>query len=99
MRNKLRKNYQRKLNKIIKNINKNIENDELWNGRFIFFQHSAEFEIFPDKSGGFPIFCVQLCSYPQIHKVIHRFSRFYVDNSVEMWITIRITVFCQCGRT
>ena len=52
MRNKLRKNYQRKLNKIIKNINKNIENDELWNGRFIFFQHSAEFEIFPDKSGG-----------------------------------------------
>lgn len=51
MRNKLFKKYQYQLNKKIKDLNKNIANDTLWNGRFEFRQKESEFEIFPDGSG------------------------------------------------
>lgn len=52
MRNKLRRKYQRKLNKIVKNINKSIEEDSLWNGRFVFHIMATDFERFSDGSGG-----------------------------------------------
>ena len=52
MRDKLRKKYQHKLNKHIREINKTIENDFLWNGRFIFHIMDSHFERFEDGSGG-----------------------------------------------
>lgn len=51
-RDKLRKKYQHKLNKLIKEVNKAIENDSLWNGRFIFHIMDSVFERFKDSSGG-----------------------------------------------
>ena len=48
----MRKNYQRKLNKLIRQVNNNIANDDLWQGRFVFRQINAVFERFPDNSGG-----------------------------------------------
>lgn len=50
--NKLRRTYQRKLNKLIKEVNKNIANDNLWRGRFEIRQKDAWFEKFEDGSGG-----------------------------------------------
>ena len=47
-----RKTHQRKLNKVIKALNKNIENDDLWMGRFFIRQYSAEFYKYEDGSGG-----------------------------------------------
>lgn len=52
MRDKLRKEYQHKLNKLIKEVNKTIENDSLWNGRFVFHIMVTDFERFSDNSGG-----------------------------------------------
>lgn len=52
MRNKLRKKYQRKLNKVVRDINKSIEEDTLWNGRFVFHIMVTNFERFSDNSGG-----------------------------------------------
>ena len=52
MRDKLRKEYQHKLNKLIKEVNKAIENDSLWNGRFVFHIMVTDFERFSDNSGG-----------------------------------------------
>lgn len=49
---KMRKNYQRKLNKLIRQVNNNIANDDFWQGRFVFRQINAAFERFPDNSGG-----------------------------------------------
>lgn len=51
MKEKLRKNYQRKLNKLIREINKNIAEDNLWRGRFEFFQSKLYVEKFSDNSG------------------------------------------------
>ena len=49
---KIRKSYQRKLNKLIRQVNDNIANDDLWQGRFVFRQINVAFERFFDNSGG-----------------------------------------------
>lgn len=57
-----RKVHQRKINKMIKNINKNIENDELWKGRFYCHQiHSPHFTLYEDKSGGILFVNIEFC--------------------------------------
>lgn len=52
MRNKMRKKYQRNLNKKIKEVNKSLEDDDLWLGRFVIKQTNANFIKFSDNSGG-----------------------------------------------
>ena len=47
-----RKVHQRKLNRLIRLLNKNIKNDDLWDGRFFIRQYSAEFQRYGDRSGG-----------------------------------------------
>jgi len=47
-----RKVHQRKLNKLIRQLNQNVLNDSLWNGRFFVRQYSAEFRRYEDGSGG-----------------------------------------------
>lgn len=47
-----RKKQQRHINKIVRKMNKNIEKDELWKGRFCARQVFApEWTIYDDKSG------------------------------------------------
>ena len=50
MKYKMRKAYQRKLNMHIRALNKNIENDDLWRGRFVFLQMRADWYECEDKS-------------------------------------------------
>ena len=52
MKDKMRKAYQREFNKRIRTLNKNIANDNLWRGRFIFLQRDAHWCRFSDGSGG-----------------------------------------------
>lgn len=46
-----RKVHQRKLNAAIRSVNRNIERDSLWRGRFYIRQSSAQFYSYPDGSG------------------------------------------------
>lgn len=47
-----RKTHQRAVNKVFRDINKSIEKDELWKGRFVIKQHPySTFTIYEDKSG------------------------------------------------
>lgn len=52
MKDKMRKRYQSSLNKKIRELNKAIEEDNLWLGRFIARQTDAYWEKFSDSSGG-----------------------------------------------
>ena len=52
MKNKQRKCEQRKINKYVQTLNKNILKDNLWRGRFIVRQTNAYWEAFDDGSGG-----------------------------------------------
>lgn len=47
-----RKVHQRRLNKTIRNLNKSIEKDDLWEGRYFIRQYAAEFYKYEDNSGG-----------------------------------------------
>ena len=64
MKNKLRKQYQRKFNKLIKKVNNNLAADSLWKGRFVFRQIGASFERFNDNSGG--ILYVRIRGYDKL---------------------------------
>ena len=46
-----RKSYQRKINNIVRNINKMMEKDELWWGRFVVYQIRAKYHKYEDNSG------------------------------------------------
>ena len=52
MKSMKRKNHQRWLNQYFRYINKCIEDDDLWLGRFCIKQLSTQMEWFEDKSGG-----------------------------------------------
>ena len=52
MKNRMRKREQRKINRIVKTLNKNILQDTLWRGRFIVQQTEAFWLPFDDGSGG-----------------------------------------------
>ena len=47
-----RKNHQRWFNQYCRYVNKTIENDDLWLGRFCIRQLETRMEWFEDKSGG-----------------------------------------------
>ena len=51
-RRKMRKKAQRVINKNIRLLNKGIESDDLWRGRFIMRQIDARWSPFDDGSGG-----------------------------------------------
>lgn len=47
-----RKKHQRAMNKLVRAMNKNIKEDNLWQGRFYMHQvESPQFHIYEDKSG------------------------------------------------
>jgi len=48
----MRKKYQKQFNNKIRQLNKSVENDNLWRGRFIFLQKNAKWWKFCDNSGG-----------------------------------------------
>lgn len=47
-----RKNHQRWLNKLCREMNKNVYNDDLWLGRFVVEQKATWMHWFEDGSGG-----------------------------------------------
>ena len=48
-----RKVHQRKLNRGVRALNKNIANDSLWKGRFVVQQLWTDFNLYEDHSGGY----------------------------------------------
>lgn len=48
-----RKKHQRKVNKLVRQLNNNIKNDQAWLGRFEMRQVHSDFIVFSDKSGAY----------------------------------------------
>lgn len=46
-----RQKYQRRINYYMRKINKNIENDNLWHGRFVMRQYCAQWAHYIDGPG------------------------------------------------
>lgn len=54
------KKYHRKVNKVIRYLNKNIEDDSVWAGRFVMFQKSVSMKSFDDGSGHYFVYIIRL---------------------------------------
>ena len=48
----MEKKYHSGLRHVVRDLNKNIEKDDLWNGRFVFHIMDTHFNKFEDGSGG-----------------------------------------------
>lgn len=77
-----RKRHQRAINKAIKNMNKNIENDNLWKGRFYCRQiYSPYWERYEDRSGGIMHVNVEFCD----KKTQKRWIQLFNTNDIQGW--------------
>ena len=56
-----RKKHQRKVTRAIRTMNKDIEQDKLWKGRFFARTLKTSFRIYPDKSGAVIYVLLQFC--------------------------------------
>lgn len=56
---KQRKNAQKKFNAFVRQVNKEIEKDELWLGRFYIHQLESYWQAFEDGSGGILVIKIQ----------------------------------------
>ena len=79
-RRKMRKKAQHTINKNIRDINKSIENDNLWRGRFVMHQVNARWSAFEDGSGG-ELFATILI----IDKRTGQTKTAYIDNYDHPW--------------
>ena len=77
-----RKVHQRKINKMIRQTNKQLENDNLWKGRFYCHQiHSPHWEIYEDKSGGIMFVNIEFCD----KKTQKRWIQGFDTNDICRW--------------
>lgn len=76
-----RKKQQRAINKLVREVNKNIEQDELWQGRFYIKQDCAEWWIYPDKSGADLCVCLSFID----KKTGVRYSKWDTVNHLRHW--------------
>lgn len=79
-RRKMRKKAQHIINKNIRAINKNIEKDNLWRGRFVMCQTNARWNAFKDGSGG-----VLFATILMIDKRTGQTKTVYFDNYDHTW--------------
>ena len=77
-----RKRHQRAINKVIRDMNKNIKNDNLWKGRFYCRQiYSPYWERYEDRSGGIMYVNVEFCD----KKTQKRWIQLFNTNDIQGW--------------
>ena len=79
-RRKMRKKAQRVINKNIRLLNKGIESDDLWRGRFIMRQIDARWSPFDDGSGGRLFTTIMM-----VDKRTGQTKRVWLDNYDSPW--------------
>lgn len=96
---KVRKEYQRKLNKIIKKLNKNIANDNIWKGRFELRQKNAFYYEFEDKSGAILNVIVRAYDKATGYYKDYRFeyAPFLSLSEVELWLHMNLFITEDSG--
>lgn len=88
-----RKKYQRALNKIMRAFNKSVQNDWLWNGRFIMRQQCAYCLPFEDKSGVMFHFVLELKDMKTGLIETNMFDNYDADWAIWEWANQCITEY------
>lgn len=90
-----RKNHQRWLNRYCRNVNKIIENDNLWLGRFYISQNRTYMEWFDDGSGG--LICAEIVMHDR--KTGKTKTKWYdgLDMEWKMWWDLNDFIINDCN--
>lgn len=81
-----RKKYQRNINHIVRDMNENIKNDWLWNGRFHIHQIRSSFHPFHDHSGAYFTAVLEIIDRKTGRKEINSFSNYSVAWEFYTWV-------------
>ena len=86
-----RKKYQREVNRYVRALNKDIQNDWLWNGRFKVSQEWSAFEPFHDHSGALFTVGLVITDKKTGYKEYNRFDNYDIDWQMWRWVNNCIT--------
>lgn len=94
-----RKKYQRSLNHLVRAINRNIANDDLWLGRFELRQKDASYEEFEDHSGGVLYVNIRVYDKATGYFKDYRmdFAPYYMSNGWHLWEIANKFITEDCG--
>jgi len=79
MKSMKRKNHQRWFNQYCHHVNKIIENDDLWLGRFCVSQKATQMNWFEDKSGGIMYALIEMRDKKTGTTLLHWYSGLDMD--------------------
>jgi len=86
-----RKKYQRKVNKIVRTLNKSIQQDWLWNGRFQIRQAASYLTPYKDHSGAEFQFLL-VCKDNKTGKITYDwFDNYNAEYAIAVWVNDVIT--------
>ena len=86
-----RKKYKRAVNKLVRTFNKSIENDWLWNGRFVISQNWSRFYPFNDRSGAQYYVGLIITDKKTGHKEYSYFDNYEIEWHMWEWANWCIT--------
>ena len=86
-----RTKYKRAANALVRNFNKSIKADWLWNGRFVLSQQRAEFQCYEDHSGGLYTVWFVLTDTKTNKSVYANFDNYDMDWRIWEWANKSIT--------
>lgn len=95
-----RKKHQRKITREIRNMNKSIEKDELWKGRFFARILETSFRIYEDKSGACIYALVEFCDKKTGKTKVEHFTEFQIVKSFKLFRSMNdfIVDYCDVWR-
>ena len=87
LRSLKRKKYQRYINKIVRDLNKNIKDDWVWNGRFTICQKQSRFHTYYDNSGA-QLYVLLECKDNKTNKIVTSWfeTGLFVESKIWCWV-------------
>lgn len=80
-----RRKYKRAVNALVKTFNKDIENDWLWNGRFVITQDWNQFHPYADHSGAQYIVGLTITDKKTRNKHYAYFDNYNIEWKMWQW--------------
>ena len=81
-----RKKYKRRMNKCVRESNKALKKDWLWDGRFTIRQLAADFQPFEDHSGARYVILAEITDHKTGFTAQKLFDNFDIDYWLPWWI-------------
>lgn len=91
MHSQKRKKYQRAVNRLVRTLNQDIQNDWLWNGRFVISQEWHTFKPFDDHSGCFFVVGLIITDKKTGYKEYGYFDNYEIEWKIWDWANYCIT--------